>query len=92
MGRRARPQPDRLAFKLKQVREALGLSQPQMAIKLTTEKSPVHNSHISHFEGGTRQPSYITLLKYARLAGVNAEILIDDELCLPTKLIKRIAG
>ncbi|HZS45837.1 MAG TPA: helix-turn-helix transcriptional regulator [Blastocatellia bacterium] len=89
MGRKVRPQPDRLAIKLKQIRESLELSQPQMAAQLTTEKSPVHNAHISHFEKGTRQPSYITLLKYARLAKVNAEVLIDDEVDLPKHLLHR---
>ena len=38
---------------------------------------------ISAYERGTREPDLITLLRYARVARVNVERLIDDELDLP---------
>jgi transcriptional regulator with XRE-family HTH domain len=41
---------------------------------------------ISEFETGKREPSLIVLLRYARLAGVCVDTLIDDDLGLPAKL------
>lgn len=43
-------------------------------------------SRISGYELGTREPSLITLLKYAKAAGVCVDLLIDDNLELPKKL------
>jgi hypothetical protein len=43
-------------------------------------------SQISEFETGKREPSLIVVLQYARLAGVCADVLIDDKLDLPVKL------
>ena len=43
-------------------------------------------SQISGYETGQREPSLLILLRYARLAGVPTEALIDDELDLPGKL------
>jgi transcriptional regulator with XRE-family HTH domain len=34
---------------------------------------------ISQYETGKRQPSLPVLLKYARIAGVSTDILIDDK-------------
>ncbi len=42
---------------------------------------------ISAYERGTREPPLLILLKYARMAGVNVEELIDDDLDLPAKLL-----
>jgi transcriptional regulator with XRE-family HTH domain len=44
---------------------------------------------ISRFETGTREPTYIVLLRYAREAGISTDVLIDDELDLPDKLPAR---
>jgi hypothetical protein len=41
---------------------------------------------ISRFETGTREPPYIVLLRYARVAGVSTDVLIDDDLDLSEKL------
>jgi transcriptional regulator with XRE-family HTH domain len=38
---------------------------------------------ISAYEHGTREPNLLTLLHYARLAGVSMDILVDDKLNLP---------
>ena len=38
------------------------------------------------YELGKREPPLPVLLKYARIAGVYVDVLIDDELDLPKKL------
>lgn len=82
MGRVSREKPQRLAEKLLQIRTELGLSQNQILEKLgLTDK--VFRSAISGYELGTREPTLIILLKYARLISVSTDVLIDDELDLP---------
>jgi transcriptional regulator with XRE-family HTH domain len=81
----ARPTPKRLAGKLRQIRDALGLSQSEMLRRLGVEDLIVAKQ-ISAYELGNREPTLIILLQYARVAGVNAEALIDDELDLPDRL------
>ncbi len=80
-----RPKPKRLAEKLRAIREGLGLSQTQMLKRLEHEKT-MHYGRISEYEGGKREPTLMTLLQYARVAGVHMEDLVDDELDLPAKL------
>ena len=86
MGQARRPQPTRLALKLRQVRTLLGLSQEQMVERLKHVKSPPQPGHISEFERGRREPSLLVLVAYARVSGVLADELVDDELKLPEKL------
>jgi len=85
MGGAARERPERLAEKLLHVRTALGLSQSEMLSRLDLGWTG-YRHYISHFETGTREPSLIVLLQYARAANVYVEALIDDELDLPTRL------
>ena len=85
MGSRARPKPERLAEKLVQIRLALDLSQDGMLARLELGESHFRSA-VSGYELGTREPPLPVLLKYARLAGVCVEVLIDDELNLPAKL------
>lgn len=85
MGRYHREKPERLAEKLLQIRNSLGLSQNQM-IRHLGLTDVITQSRISGYEIGTREPSLPTLLRYARAAGVCADVLIDDELDLPSKL------
>jgi len=85
MGSRARPKPERLAEKLLQIRLALGLSQDGMLSCLELEESHFRSA-VSGYELGTREPPLPVLLKYARVAGVCVEVLIDDEIDLPEKL------
>jgi transcriptional regulator with XRE-family HTH domain len=82
MGRKARPRQERLAGKLFQIREALGLSQTELLYRLGVEDLITYHQ-ISRFETGAREPPYIVLLRYARVAGVSTDVLIDDELDLP---------
>ena len=81
----ARPKPERLAEKLLQIRNALGLSQTEMLKRLGVEDLIAYH-RISEYESGKREPLLMILLQYARVAGVYVEDLIDDELDLPAKL------
>ncbi len=83
MGQQRRPQPKRLASKLRKIREMLDLSQEQMADRFRDLKSPPQPGTISRYETGQREPSLLVLLEYARLAGVSTDVLIDDKLNLP---------
>lgn len=76
---RRRPTPKKLAKKLALVREALGLSQGEIAKKLGVN----NRASISGYERGEREPPLPILLAYARLAKVSVESLIDDEMDLP---------
>jgi transcriptional regulator with XRE-family HTH domain len=86
MGQSRRPQPARLASKLRQLRTLLDLSQEQMAARLRHIKSPPQPGHISEFERGKREPSLLVLVAYARLSGILVDVLVDDEFDLPHKL------
>jgi len=85
MGRRGRIRQERLAAKLLQIRNALGLSQTEMLHRLGVADLIVYNQ-ISRYESGSHEPPLIVLLRYARVAGVYVDVLIDDDLDLPAKL------
>jgi transcriptional regulator with XRE-family HTH domain len=85
MGGAARMRPKRLAEKLLQIRNALGLSQSELLKRLGFEDAIAYY-RISNYERGTGEPPLPVLLQYARIAGVNMEALVDDELDLPDKL------
>lgn len=88
--RHPRPQPERLAEKLRLLRIQFGYTLEEMAQALSrVKKSPPNKSHIHRFEGGIREPSLLVLLEYSRIAGVSLEVLVDDELELPLKLSKK---
>jgi transcriptional regulator with XRE-family HTH domain len=81
----ARPKPERLAEKLRQIRTALAISQQELHRRLEVEDLISYNQ-ISKFESGKREPLLKILLEYARVAGVHMEDIVDDELDLPAKL------
>jgi transcriptional regulator with XRE-family HTH domain len=85
MGRGKREKPAQLAEKLLQIRLSLGLSQTGMLEHLGISEKGYRN-YISDFENGVREPPLPVLLKYARVAGVIVDVLIDDELDLPKRL------
>ena len=85
MGTKPRRKPERLAKKLRQIREAFGLSQSEMLKHLEADDLIVYNE-ISKYELGLREPALLVLLKYARAAGIYVDVLIDDDLDLPEKL------
>jgi transcriptional regulator with XRE-family HTH domain len=88
MGTRARPKQKHLAEKLLTIRQALGLSQTEMLKRLGVEDLITYHQ-ISRFETGVREPPLIVLLRYAQVANVSTDVLIDDELDLPDKLPSR---
>jgi transcriptional regulator with XRE-family HTH domain len=83
MGRSRREHPKRLAAKLRQIRANLDLTQEQMAEELKEAKSSTRPGHVSELERGLREPTLLVLLRYARIAGVSVDVLIDDKLNLP---------
>ena len=86
MGRAARSKPARLAEKLKGVWEKLGFSRSELVLRLKLEESSISRSSIAGYELGMKEPPLPILLKYARLANVIVDVLIDDELNLPDQL------
>lgn len=85
MGRVTRPQPKRLAEKLVLIRESLQLSQSEMIQRMGLMEE-LRREEISDFERGKRVPSLLVTLQYARVAGVYADALIDDNVDLPKAL------
>ena len=84
-----RPRPLRLAGKLREIREALELSQTQMLVRLGLDGS-MHYGRISQYENDEREPTLLTLLAYAHVAGVHLEDIVDDDLDLPARLPGKI--
>jgi len=80
MGRVRRNKPLRLSHKLLAIRKRLQMSQTEMARALELK---VHYSAVANFELGTREPDLIIVLRYARLAGVPMEMIVDDQMNLP---------
>ena len=81
----ARLRPNRLGEKLRQIRDALGLSQTDMLKRLGFEDD-IWYTQISSYELGRREPPLMILLQYARIAGICLEVLADDDLDLPVRL------
>jgi hypothetical protein len=73
------PRPKHLAAKLLAIRQHLELSQVRMAIKLGTDLA---YHRLSEFEHGRRMPDLMTVLAYARAAGILMEYIADDEVDL----------
>ena len=80
MGRSPRNKPMKLSHKLLAIRKRLRMSQTEMARALELK---VHYSAVSNYELGTREPDMLIVLRYARLAGIPMEMLVDDQLNLP---------
>jgi len=78
--RKPRRKPQHLATKLLAIRSKLGVSQIRLTQLL--ESDQVY-TRISEYETGRREPTLMLLLKYARLANVPVESLIDDQMELP---------
>jgi len=89
MGQRQRQKPTRLAEKLLTIRKTLGLTQEEVVSRVGLIKG---TARVSEYEHGVREPDLIILLRYARLAGVRMEMLVDDrmELIIPER--KRRTG
>ena len=81
----ARPRPRRLAEKLLQIRQSLGLSQPEI-VKQMGVAALIHYTNISKYELDKNEPPLMILLAYAKLAQVHLEVIVDDRIDLPRKL------
>lgn len=80
--------PKRLGEKLLRIREVFGDSQAAFLERLGSPEAILQTS-ISAYEKGKREPPLLILLKYANLANISTDILIDDSLELPKKLLKK---
>lgn len=89
MGRGSREIPAKLGEKLTQIRSYLGVSQDELVREFGLSEKLTRNE-ISKYERGVREPALLVLLKYARAAGVNVEVLMDDDLELPRAFGPRI--
>jgi len=90
MGRRARHKPRRLGKKLQLIRQALGLSQNQMLVKIGLDEKYTRNN-LSNYELDVREAPLDIVLGYARVGGMTVEMLVDDKVELP-KRKKRVAS
>jgi transcriptional regulator with XRE-family HTH domain len=84
MGRGTRIRSVRLPAKLLQIRRAFDVTQEEMASRLGFRE--ITREYISGFELGRREPPLPVLLRMAQLAGVYVDVLIDDDLDLPSRL------
>jgi transcriptional regulator with XRE-family HTH domain len=85
MGKASRRKPKFLGEKLRRIRFALDLSQGGMLRLLEIEEEGYRN-YISDFENDKREPPLPVLLRYAQIANVWVDVLINDELDLPEKI------
>jgi transcriptional regulator with XRE-family HTH domain len=77
----ARNRPKRLAEKLKQIRAALGLSQWEIAERLSERAEvKITSKNISKYERDRSVPFIEVVLAYARLANVEMNEIVDDDL------------
>lgn len=87
MGRANRLLPEKLGEKLRAVRLGLEIKTfEEMIARLDCPQANLYASSIYLYEGGSREPPLIVLLRYAQLAGVTVDVLIDDKKELPIKL------
>jgi len=72
-----RPTPRHLPAKLRAIRKNFGISQYRLAGSLH-----VGRTRLSEFEWGRRMPSWIVLIRYAKLARISLEFIVDDDISL----------
>lgn len=77
--------PKRLGEKLGVIRKQLELSQNQMVRRLGLS-GKLTREEVSAYERGVREPSLPTLARYAEIARVWIDVLVDDDLDLPKEL------
>lgn len=78
MGRSKKASPKHLAKKLEAVRKTLGLTYEELITRLDCPEVPLYRASISQYESGKIEPPLPVLLRYARLAKVSTDVLIDD--------------
>jgi len=89
MGKGRRERPERLGEKLTEIRRRLALSQNGMLQHLGLSNK-LSREEVSAYERGVREPSLLTLLRYAQAAGVYVDALINDEVDLPEKIPTKV--
>ena len=72
-----RKKSESLPAKLLAIRHRLEVSQSQMAALLELENG---TPRVSEYEAGKREPDLLILLRYAKLAGVNMDVLANDNI------------
>jgi transcriptional regulator with XRE-family HTH domain len=77
--------PKRLGEKLAAIRRALEMSQNELVRRLGLS-GKLTREEVSAYERGVREPSLPTLSRYAEIARVWIDVLVDDDLDLPNKL------
>lgn len=84
MGRASRKRyvPVRLGEKFLQIRAALNLTQQSMLERLDLPPE-FSQSNISAYERGTKEPPIFVIMKYAEVANVWIDVLVQDSLDLP---------
>ena len=85
MGKYPRRRQRRLATKLRKIRRLLHLSQSEMVRHLGVDED-ISRTNISNYEKDEREPPLYVLLRYAQVAGVCLDVLIDDRYSLPRTL------
>jgi transcriptional regulator with XRE-family HTH domain len=85
MAKASRRKPQRLAEKLLEIRQKLGLSQNGLIRRLGLTEE-LEQDYVSKFERGILTPPLHVLLAYAEAANVWVEVLIKDSVELPTRL------
>jgi len=74
--------PARLGEKFLQIRAALDLTQQSMLERLDLPPE-FSQSNISAYERGTKEPPIFVIMKYAEVANVWIDVLVEDSLDLP---------
>jgi transcriptional regulator with XRE-family HTH domain len=82
---RRQERPEKLPEKLKMIRAKLGLSQAGMSAALEKRGIKMRPSSVGLYELGQRVPGLLTIVAYAKIAGISTDKLLDDELELPNK-------
>ncbi|HEY6805437.1 MAG TPA: helix-turn-helix transcriptional regulator [Pyrinomonadaceae bacterium] len=85
MGKNPRDKQVHVGTKMKQIRDALELSQNGILERLQLPPKYTRKL-ISNYENDHREPPLIVLLAYAREAGVCLDVIANDEVELPRKL------
>jgi transcriptional regulator with XRE-family HTH domain len=84
VGVRARRQQKKLPAKLRAIRIALGLTQPELPEAFGLKW--LRQSNVSDYERGRREPPLSVLLLYAEAANVCLEALVRDDVKLPAEI------
>lgn len=85
MSKASRKKPERLAEKLLEIRQKLGLSQNGLIRRLGLTEE-LEQDYVSKFERGVLIPPLHVLLAYAEAANLWVEVLIKDSVDLPESL------